>query len=210
MPRLGGKNKMYSFKNCDLISNAAKLLALLQGIGESELIERILLDNLLPRHPFAKTLTTDCLLSDNGSVKYALSNLFHMAVGGVNVPDLQLYIDFVRKQELQSRSCLTGTEPELPHIIELAKSLSCELGNIWKQRGQERQNLDDIDLIDSLMHDLETAPACCILFNFYNVILKNWNDTKDLSVYIACLVISFKLPTTGLIHLKRKPICYSY
>lgn len=118
----------------------------------------------LPRHPFAKKLATDCLLSDNGSAKYALSNLFQMAVVKPNVPDLYPYVVFAKDQESQSRSCLTGTESELPHIISAAKELSNEIKQIWKQRGQERQNLDDIDLIDSLIHDLETAPACCILY----------------------------------------------
>jgi len=53
--------------------------------------------------------------------------------------------------------------------------------------------IDDIALGQSLIHDLQTVPSCCRIFNFYNIVLHNWDDLKDLSITYRLLADLVKL-----------------
>lgn len=178
----GGKSKMYSFQQYTLISIIAKAIATTRGIGESELVEEILLSHFLPQHPRAKWIVSEILFTDNEGIKKSIETLFQLATSGLNVPDLRPFIDFARQQELQSRTTLTGNEQELPHLKNQVDSIINHLEITWKTENRERQRFDDIALGKSLINDLETYPSCCNIFNFYIIIIRNWEYLKDLSV----------------------------
>ncbi len=196
MPRLGGKNKMYSFKQYDLISNASKALACQRGMGESELIEGIILNALLPTQPTARKLASAVFVADKRGTAYAIEMLFNLAAAGVNVPDNLLpFIEFARNQELVKQTVLSGDEPDIYHLMNQADSITTFLDQISKERGAVRIAPDDIDLGNRLIHDLKTIPSCCRIFNFYNIILHNWDDLKSLSVTYRLLADLAKLAT---------------
>lgn len=178
----GGKSKMYSFQQHALISAIAKSLASLRGIGESEYVEEILINSFLPKHPSAKWIVSQILYAEDEGIKNSLNALFQLATAGLNVPDLRPFIDFARQQELQGKTSLEGNEIELPHLRNQADSIISHLESIWKQQNKERQPFDDIALGMSLINDLDTVPSCCNIFNFYIIIIRNWDDLKDLSV----------------------------
>lgn len=183
MPRLGGKNKMYSFKKCDLISNAAKAVACHRGMGESELIEDLIINALMPEHPTAKRLASTLLFADDGGTADTIMAIFQLAAAGVNVPDnLMPFIEFARRQELGNQTVLSGDEPDIYYLLNQADSITTYLEKKAEERGITRIAPDDIDLGESLIHDLKTAPSCCRIFNFYNIVLHNWDDLKDLSI----------------------------
>lgn len=194
MPRIGGKNKMYSFKHYDLISNASKAVACHLGMGESELIEGIIIKSLLPEHPTAKSLASGMLFANDGGTADTIVAIFQLAAAGVNVPDdLMPFIEFARKQELERQTALNGDEPDIYHLVSQADSIMTYLDEIATERGIVRRTIDDIELCKSLIHDLKTAPSCCRIFNFYNIVLHNWDDLKDLSITYRLLADLAKL-----------------
>jgi len=194
MPRLGGKNKMYSFKQYDLISNAAKAVACHRGIGESELIEDLIINALMPEHPTAKRLSSTILFADDGGTAATIMAIFQLAAAGVNVPDdLMPFIEFSRRQELGNQTVLSGDEPDIYHLINQADSITTFLEEKANERGVHRSVIDDIALGQSLIHDLQTVPSCCRIFNFYNIVLHNWDDLKDLSITYRLLADLVKL-----------------
>ena len=194
MPRIGGKNKMYSFKQYDLISNASKAVACHLGMGESELIEGIIIKSLLPEHPTAKRLASVMLFANDGGTAATIVAIFQLAAAGVNVPDdLLPFVEFARRQELEHQTVLNGDEPDIYHLMNQADSITTYLEKKAKERGITRSAPDDIDLGKSLIHDLQTAPSCCRIFNFYNLILHNWDDLKDLSITYRLLADLAKL-----------------
>ena len=194
MPRLGGKNKMYSFKQCDLISNASKAVACHLGVGESELIEGIILKALLPEHPQAEWLASAMLFASDDGTADTIVAIFQLAAAGVNVPDdLMPFVEFARKQELEHQTILNGDEPDIYHLMNQADSITTYLEKRAKERGVTRIAPDDIDLGNSLIQDLKTVPSCCRIFNFYNIVLHNWEDLKDLSITYRLLADLVKL-----------------
>lgn len=181
-----------SFEKPELIKKLVGDIAIKENRSLSAIIERIILESLLPKNNDAKWIAEQFLYGENGGIGRALSATFAMNSAGINWGtkhgDLFPLVRFASTQEVFCCQPLTGDEEELHHaysqiqsVIDLLKTRATEeeaAGNLEKKFYYEKEAKWGEDLLKILRE----TPRMSRLINFYQLLMNSWDDFKDWSI----------------------------
>lgn len=178
-----------SFENPELIKRLVGDTAMLENKSASAIIERTVLQSLLPKNNEAKAIVTNFLYSENGGIGKTLAAEFENNASGTNwdaVHDNLLpLVHFAKTQEFFCNTTLTGKEKELYHmasqvqfIIDKLNQISEETDDLTKQSYYKREAIFGSHLLE----ELKEEPGFSRLINFYQLLLNNWDHLKNWTI----------------------------
>ena len=181
-----------SFEKPELIKKLVGDIAIKENRSLSAIIEKIILESLLPKNSDAKWIAEQCLYGENGGIGRALSATFEMNSAGINWGtkhgDLFPLVRFASTQEVFCGVPLTGKEEVLHHACSQIQSVLDRLNT----RATEAEDAGDTekklyykkeaDWGAELLKELKEEPECSHLINFYQLLLNSWEDFKDWSI----------------------------
>lgn len=178
-----------SFERPELIKKLVGDIAIKENRSLSAIIEKIILQSLMPENSDAKWIAEQYLYSEDGGIGRALSAIFSNNSAGVNweaVHDNMLpLVQFASTQEMFSGVPLTGKEKELHHaytqiqsVLDRLVRLSDEAEDAEKKLYYEKEAKWGAELLQELKED----PECSHLINFYQLVLNSWEDFKNWTI----------------------------
>lgn len=170
------KSKLFYFTKYELVDKIIKMISTENRMTESEVIEDMILSKYLPQNPQAKWIVEDYLIKDDNGIKLALQALLELAQSGVEVPDMLPFVGFAKRMELDGRAMLSGDEPQYEHLIMQVEAVIAYLDSVWNK---PRHAHDDIDAANQWLKELKDNPSMSIIFNFYNLVISNWEALKS-------------------------------
>lgn len=170
------KSKLFYFAKHELVDKIIKMMSTENRMTESEFVEDMILSRYLPQNSQAKWIVEDYLIKDENGIKLALQAFFELAQSGVEVPDMLPFVGFAKRMELDGRAMLSGDEPQYEHLIMQVEAVIAYLESVWDK---PRHAHDDIDAANQWLKELKDNPSMSIIFNFYNILIANWEALKS-------------------------------
>lgn len=181
-----------SFEKPELIKKLVGDIAIKENKSLSAIIEKIILESLLPKNSDAKWIAEQYLYGENGGIGRALSATFKMNSAGINWGtkhgDLFPLVRFASTQEVFCNVPLTGKEEVLHHahlqiqsVLDRLKTRAIEA----EEAGDTEKKLyykNEADSGTKLLKELKESPECSHLINFYQLLQNSWEDFKDWSI----------------------------
>lgn len=181
-----------SFEKPELIKRLVGDIAIKENRSLSAIIEKIVLESLLPKNSDAKWIAEHYLYGENGGIGKALSATFEMNSAGINwgtkYGDLFPLVRFASTQEVFCGVPLTGEEVELHHtslqIQSVIERLNIRASEAEEAGDAEKKQyyLKEADWGCELLRELEEEPQMSHLINFYKLLMNSWEDFKDWSI----------------------------
>lgn len=178
-----------SFEKQELVKKLVGDIAIKENRSLSAIIERIILQTLLPKNSDAKWIVEQYLYAENGGIGKALSAIFANNSAGVNwgaVHDNMLpLVRFASTQEVFCGVPLTGEEEELHHAYSQIQSVIDRLNTRADEATDPEKKLyykKEADWGGELLKELKEEPQMSHLINFYQLLLNSWEDFKDWTI----------------------------
>lgn len=189
MPRNKTEKTTISFERSELLKGIIGDYAIKENRSFSAIIEGIVLDCILPNNHDARMLIEEHLYSENGSVGRILATLFDLNSHGVNWEarhdNLLPIVRFAMSQVCICSIPISGDEKELYHtcsqiesVLEHLTMLTATETDDSKKKYFERE----AEWGHNLLTELRENPQNSHLFNFYRILVDNWESLKKLSV----------------------------
>lgn len=189
MARAKAEKKLVSFVRANLVNKLIKDRAIVENRSESAIIEKILLEGLLPKEKDTKFIVENYLYGESGDIGKTLEMLF--ASNAVSVGEewaakhdnFENVLKFVSKESsLYNQTILTGKEPILPHM----KSQFRLIVDVLKNESERKWG-------EALLDELEKEPQMARCTNIYQLLLNNWNEQVGVNVTIKKWSITYRL-----------------
>ena len=194
MARAKTEKKHISFLKAALINNLVKDRAIIENRSESAIIEQVILDSFLPANKTARFIVSTYLYDDDDNpIGNTLSAIFSYNAAGVDwksVNDNLLpLVQFAKNQLIYSSKPLSGDEPELHHCISQVETVIDMLKNLAEEKPELKNAVQyEVDYTSSLLKILRDDPRHIKLFNFYRVLLNNWDYFKSSTITYRLLM----------------------
>ena len=180
------------FEKSELIKTLVGDIAIKENKSLSAIVERLILDSLMPKNRDARWIAEHYLYAGNGGIGRALSALFGNNAAGIDwKPVHDNFLPLVRFASEQENSCripLTGKEEELHHTYSQITSVIDRL-KFFADKEADAGNKDkewhyrkEAAWGDTLLEELKTEPRKSKLVHFYQLLLNNWDIFKDWSI----------------------------
>ena len=178
------KRVLFNFVKANLIDNLLKDKAEIEHRSKSSVAEQIILDSFLPQNDTARFIVSTYLFDDDNPIGNTLFAIFSYNAAGINwksVNDnLIPLVQFAKKQLVYRSTPLIGDEPELYHCISQIETIADMLETLADKMPELKSNiLHEAEYTRALLKDLRERPNHVKLFNFYQILLNNWEYFKD-------------------------------
>lgn len=181
--------KLISFANIDLIEKLVKDEAIMNNISESAVIEKYLLNSMLPTNKDARFWAINLLYSENGDLGKTLKAIFESNSAGIEWKskhdNLLPIVEFCKNQVYLYGSYLTGEEKELPLCLNYLDSLANRFHAFAEASADDMTKITyqkESDRIIEYTNELSKNPQYFGLINIYFCILNNWDVLKNWSI----------------------------
>ncbi len=163
----------------------------IKNISESAVIEQILIDHILPQNKIARDIVEEYLYGNERNIGKTLSALFsYNSIGGElqwssRYHNFIKLVQYAKYQECLCNTALTGKEELLPHCILQIESVIKKLETLANTDKNDEHKLiykNEATWGKELLLELKNQPQYSHLFNFYTLILNNWNDLKGWNI----------------------------
>lgn len=193
MARAKTEKKHISFVKASLINNLVKDRATIENRSESAIIEQAILDSFLPENATARDIVSTYLYSEDNPIGNTLAAIFSYNAAGLNwksVNDnLIPLVQFAKTQLIYSSTHLNGDEPELYHCISQIETIIDMLENLAEEKPEMKKSiLHEAEYTKLLLKDLRECPDHVKLFNFYQILLNNWEYFKSSTITYRLLM----------------------
>lgn len=170
-----------SFERPDLIKKLIGDIEIKENRSMSAIVEKILLESLLPKDREFKWIIENQLYSENGNIGNALADIFANNAAGTNEQavhdNYHQLVKFAYTQDNLCNVALTGEEIDLPYVISQVNAIIRYLEFIQDNSTPEQKR--DYKTEKALLIELENEPQFSRLGNFYLLILDNWDLLKN-------------------------------
>lgn len=174
-----------SFEKSELIKKLVGDIAIKENRSLSAIIEKIILQNLLPKNSDAQWIAEQYLYADNGGIDKALSALFSNNSAGVNweaVHDNMLpLVQYAQTQAMYCHTILSGTERELFHLKDQIQLVIEKLEKLAQEKNSNYYK-KEADWGRVLLEELTEEPQYSRICNFYQLLLNSWDDFKNWTI----------------------------
>ncbi|WP_164174083.1 hypothetical protein [Ruminococcus flavefaciens] len=187
------KKVLFNFIKANLVDNLLKDKAEIEHRSKSSVAEQLILDSLLPENSIARDIVSTYLYNDDNPIGNTLSAIFSYNAAGVNwksVNDnLIPLVQFAKKQLVYCSTPLSGDEPELYHCISQIETIIDMLLALAEEKPEMKSNiLHEAEYTRVLLKDLQERPNHVKLFNFYQILLNNWEYFKTSTITYRLLM----------------------
>lgn len=164
--------KLVSFKEHSLINRIVGDEAIRDNCSGSAVIEKHLLDSLLPRNKFSRFLAKNVLYSDNGSIRETLGRLFdHLSTcDRVADSDVLMLLQYLDGQESYQIGELNEREGNIRRFISQLELICVNI-----------ENPDEVNKAREYLHIAKSEPQKLQYKDLYFLVLDNWNYLKKKS-----------------------------
>ena len=173
-----------SFEKSDLIKALVGDIAVLENRSLSAVIERIVLNALLPKNDEAKYVIENSLYSENGSIAETLIGLFSNNAAGINgfsKRDNYLpLVEFAYKYYAGNHISISDTESEYKHTCFQFNSVVNIIRKESDLNPENFQLTQNLAYAESIYNDFISTPDMVQLINIFMIILSNWDLLKGL------------------------------
>ena len=173
-----------SFEKSDLIKALVGDIAVLENRSLSAVIERIVLNALLPKNDEAKYVIENSLYSENGSIDETLIGLFSNNAAGINgfsKRDNYLpLVEFAYKYYAGNHISISDTESEYKHTCFQFNSVVNIIRKESDLNPENFQLTQNLAYAESIYNDFISTPDMVQLINIFMIILSNWDLLKGL------------------------------
>lgn len=174
-----------SFEKSELIKKLVGDIAIKENRSLSAIIEKIILQSLLPKNSDAQWIAEQYLYADNGGIDKALSALFSNNSAGVNweaVHDNMLpLVQYAQTQAMYCHTILSGKERELFHLKDQIQLVIEKLEKLAQEKNSNYYK-KEADWGRALLEELAEEPQYSRICNFYQLLLNSWDDFKNWTI----------------------------
>lgn len=177
-----------SFERPELIKKLVGDIAVKENKSLSAIIEKIILQSLMPENLDAKWIAEQYLYSKDGGIGKALGAIFANNAAGVNWgakhDNLLPIVQFASTQEVFCNTILTGEEKELHHAWSQVDSIIHRLERLSEEADGDKKFYykQEADLGKELLKEFKEEIEYTRLFNFYQLLMNSWEDFKDWTI----------------------------
>lgn len=189
-----------SFERPELIKKMVGDIAIKENRSLSAIIEKIILQSLMPENSDAKWIAEQYLYSEDGGIGKALGAIFENNAAGVNWgakhDNLLPIVQFASTQEVFCNTVLTGKEEELHHAWSQVDSIIARLERLSDKAEDDSKKFyyqQEADWGKALLKEFREETRYTRLVNLYQLLLNSWEDFKDWTITYRLLADLAKL-----------------